>query len=78
LVRAFGLLLFQVIRPQPKGRQTKEDVMEKATLLGHSSTKMTEKYAHPNLDSMKVNLQKISLHGVQEVYNKILPLKKSK
>jgi integrase len=44
-------------------------------LLGHSSTKMTEKYAHPDLESMKVNLQKISLHSVQPVYNKVLPLK---
>ena len=43
-------------------------------LLGHSSTKMTEKYAHPNLDSMKVNLQKITLNGVQPVYSEVLPL----
>ncbi len=46
-------------------------------LLGHSSTKMTEKYAHPDIESMKVNLQKITLSGVQSVYSKVSPLKKA-
>ena len=45
-------------------------------LLGHSTTKMTERYAHPDLESMKVNLEKITLQGVQPVYNKVSALKK--
>lgn len=45
-------------------------------LLGHSTTKMTEKYAHPDLESMKVNLQKITLNGVHPVYGKVSAIKK--
>jgi len=32
-------------------------------LLGHSSTKMTEKYSHASLESMRAELSKISLQG---------------
>jgi integrase len=30
-------------------------------LLGHTSTKTTEKYAHPNIESLRTDLQKLSL-----------------
>jgi site-specific recombinase XerD len=36
-------------------------------LLGHSSTKMTEKYSHANLDSMRTELSKLSLKKIETV-----------
>jgi integrase len=36
-------------------------------LLGHSSTKMTEKYSHANLDSMRTELAKLSLKKSETV-----------
>ena len=33
-------------------------------LLGHSSTKMTEKYAHQNIESLKADIKKLSLKKV--------------
>jgi len=36
-------------------------------ILGHSSTKMTEKYSHADLESLKVQLSKLSLRMVTTV-----------
>jgi site-specific recombinase XerD len=36
-------------------------------LLGHSSTKMTEKYSHANIDSLRVELSKLSLRKTKTV-----------
>ena len=32
-------------------------------ILGHSSTKMTERYAHPDLESIRADLGKLNLKG---------------
>lgn len=44
-------------------------------LLGHSSTKMTEKYSHANIDSMRTELSKLSLKKNETVTN-LSPRKK--
>jgi len=36
-------------------------------LLGHSSTKMTEKYSHANIESMRTELAKLSLKKKETV-----------
>ncbi len=36
-------------------------------LLGHSSTKMTEKYSHANIESMRTELSKLSLKKIETV-----------
>lgn len=46
-------------------------------LLGHSSTKMTEKYSHSEVENLRTDLNKLSLNCVQTVYNPVSPLKKS-
>ena len=47
-------------------------------LLGHSSSKMTEKYSHHDIESLRADVQKLSLtHREQTVNKKVLPLKKS-
>jgi len=35
-------------------------------LLGHSSVKMTEKYAHADIQSLKYDLQKISIINLKD------------
>ena len=47
-------------------------------LMGHSTTKMTEKYAHPDIESLKVDVLKLTLNREQTVNRKVLPLKISK
>lgn len=36
-------------------------------LLGHSTVKMTEKYAHSNIETLKTNIQKLSLNKISTV-----------
>jgi integrase len=44
-------------------------------LLGHSSTKMTEKYTHARVDDLRADMNKLTLNREQTVNSKILPLK---
>lgn len=44
-------------------------------LLGHSSTKMTEKYAHTDVENLRVDIKKLSLNSEQTVNNKIIDIK---
>jgi len=44
-------------------------------LMGHSTMKMTEKYAHPDIESLKVDVQKLTLNREQTVNKRVLPLK---
>ena len=46
-------------------------------LMGHSTMKMTEKYAHPDIESLKVDVQKLTLNREQTVNRAILPFKKA-
>lgn len=50
-------------------------IFKVSKLLGHSSVKMTEKYAHKNIESLRADINKISLHREQTVNSKIVPLK---
>lgn len=46
-------------------------------LLGHSSTKTTEKYSHHDIEALRADIQKISLQNREQTVNKrVLPLKK--
>lgn len=36
-------------------------------LLGHSSTKMTEKYTHENIENMRTDIRKLSLRKIETV-----------
>jgi len=38
-------------------------------LLGHSNVKMTEKYAHSNVDSLRTNIKKLTLQSKAEIKN---------
>jgi site-specific recombinase XerD len=44
-------------------------------LLGHSSTKMTEKYSHANIESMRTELSRLSLKKTETV-TRLSPAKK--
>lgn len=44
-------------------------------LMGHSTIKMTEKYAHSDIESLKVDMQKLTLNREQTVNKRVLPLK---
>lgn len=44
-------------------------------LLGHSSSKMTEKYAHTNVENLRADLNKISLNSEQTVNSKVTGIK---
>ena len=44
-------------------------------LLGHSSTRMTEKYAHSEVENLRADLNKISLHSEQTVNSKVIDIK---
>jgi integrase len=46
-------------------------------LMGHSTMKMTEKYAHPDIESLKVDVQKLTLNREQTVNRGVLPFKKA-
>ncbi len=41
-------------------------------LLGHSSVKMTEKYAHSNIENLRIDIQKLSLNRHQTVIKEVL------
>ncbi|MFZ5907890.1 MAG: tyrosine-type recombinase/integrase [Nitrospirota bacterium] len=43
-------------------------------LLGHSTIKMTEKYAHSDIESLRIDIQKISLNREQTVNKSVLRL----
>ncbi len=45
-------------------------------LLGHSSVKMTEKYAHSGVENLRTDIQKLSLKRQQTVSKKVLYVKK--
>jgi integrase len=45
-------------------------------LLGHSSVKMTEKYAHSEVENLRTDIQKLSLKRQQTVSKKVLYVKK--
>jgi len=45
-------------------------------LLGHSTVKMTEKYCHPDMESLKVDIQKLSLNRHQTVIKDFVHAKK--
>ncbi len=45
-------------------------------LLGHSSVKMTEKYAHSNIESLRIDIQKLSLNRQQTVVRGVVGEKK--
>jgi len=47
-------------------------------ILGHSTVKMSEKYAHVHVESLRVDLGKLSLNRQQTVNNNVLPIKKVK
>ena len=42
-------------------------------LLGHSSTKMTEKYAHANIESFRADVKKLSLKNVVSIFSRPSP-----
>ena len=44
-------------------------------LLGHSSVKMTEKYAHSEVENLRMDMQKLSLNRPQTGLNKVKPIK---
>ena len=44
-------------------------------ILGHSSTQMTEKYAHSEVESLRTDLQKLSLNRHQSVIKEKLSAK---
>ncbi|MBI5847728.1 MAG: site-specific integrase [Nitrospirae bacterium] len=46
-------------------------------LLGHSSVKMTEKYTHSEVESLRADMHRLSLDPEQSRNKKIVPLKKS-
>jgi integrase len=45
-------------------------------LLGHSSVKMTEKYAHSEVESLRTDVQKLSLNSHQDVIKDLINVKK--
>jgi len=64
-----GLRLYDASRHSVASQLVNSGVslFQVSKILGHSSTKMTEKYSHADLDSLKVQLSKLSLRKATTV-----------
>jgi integrase len=72
-----GLRLYDASRHSVASQLVNSGVslFQVSKILGHSSTKMTEKYSHANLESLKVQLSKLSLRKATTV-TRLSPPKK--
>jgi integrase len=50
-------------------------IFKVSKLLGHSSTKMSEKYIHTEVENLRADLNKLSLYGEQTVNSTIVDIK---